>query len=94
MPTHYTTCNICEATCGLAVHVDGHRVTHIEPDTEHVASHGYACVKGLKIHEVHHSPDRRVVDHLTQHQQCRTGPHHESDHVHQPCTTDLRDQLP
>ena len=58
MSIHYTTCNICEATCGLAVHVDGHRVTHIEPDTEHVASHGYACVKGLKIHEVHHSPDR------------------------------------
>lgn len=58
MPTHYTTCNICEATCGLAVHVSGNRVTGIEPDTEHVASQGYACVKGLKIHEVHHSPDR------------------------------------
>ena len=54
----YTTCNICEATCGLAVHVSGNRVTGIEPDTEHVASQGYACVKGLKIHEVHHSPDR------------------------------------
>jgi anaerobic selenocysteine-containing dehydrogenase len=55
---HYTTCNICEATCGLRVHVEGTRVTRIEPDTEHVASQGYACVKGLKIHEVHHSPDR------------------------------------
>lgn len=58
MTIHYTTCNICEATCGLAAHVEGGRVTHIEPDQNHVASQGYACVKGLKMHEVQHSPDR------------------------------------
>jgi anaerobic selenocysteine-containing dehydrogenase len=58
MTVHYTTCNICEATCGLAAHVEGGRVTRIEPDHDHVASQGYACVKGLKLHEVQHSPDR------------------------------------
>lgn len=58
MPIKYTTCNICEATCGLAAHVEGSRVTRIEPDQEHVASQGYACVKGLKLNAVHHSPDR------------------------------------
>ena len=28
---HYTTCNICEATCGLAVHVERGRIARIEP---------------------------------------------------------------
>ncbi|MCB9660764.1 MAG: molybdopterin-dependent oxidoreductase [Sandaracinaceae bacterium] len=60
MPVHYTTCNICEATCGLAVHVERGRIARIEPDRDHVASRGYACVKGLAMREVQHSPDRLV----------------------------------
>ena len=56
--TQYTFCRICEATCGLRATVDGDRVVALEPDAEHVASKGYSCIKGLRYHEMHHSPDR------------------------------------
>ncbi len=56
--TQYTFCRICEATCGLRATVDGDRVIALEPDEEHVATKGYACIKGLRYHEIHHSPDR------------------------------------
>ena len=58
--THYTFCRICEATCGLEVDVDtaANRIADIRPDTEHVASRGYACVKGTRYASVQHSPDR------------------------------------
>jgi len=58
MAVVHTFCNICEATCGLACTVEAGTVTHIDPDPEHVASRGYACVKGLRMHEINHSPDR------------------------------------
>lgn len=54
----YTFCRICEATCGLKATVDGGRVTALEPDQEHVVTNGYSCIKGLRYHEIHHSPDR------------------------------------
>jgi formate dehydrogenase len=56
--TKTTFCRICEAQCGLKVTVDGTRVLEIEPDREHPVSKGYACAKGLKFAEIHHSPDR------------------------------------
>jgi anaerobic selenocysteine-containing dehydrogenase len=59
--TQYTFCRICEATCGLKATVEGDRVVALEPDTEHVASKGYSCIKGLRYHEIHHSPDRLRV---------------------------------
>lgn len=56
--TQQTFCRICEPTCGLTATVDGDRIISLEPDKEHVGSKGYACIKGLRYHEVHHSPDR------------------------------------
>ena len=56
----YSFCHICEATCGLRVTVEDNRVCGIEPDPEHVATNGYACMKGTRFAEVQHSPDRVV----------------------------------
>ncbi len=53
-----TFCRICEALCGLKVTVDGGKISHIDPDPEHVATDGFACVKGLKQHRLYDSPDR------------------------------------
>ena len=53
-----TFCRICENQCGLRVSLDGERITHIEPDTEHVASRGYACIKGLSFQNMRDNPDR------------------------------------
>jgi anaerobic selenocysteine-containing dehydrogenase len=53
-------CRICEALCGLELDVDraAGRVLYIRPDPEHVASRGFACIKGLRQHELYQSPDR------------------------------------
>jgi anaerobic selenocysteine-containing dehydrogenase len=56
--TQHTFCRICEATCGLKATIEGDRVVALEPDPDHVASKGYSCIKGLRYHEIHHSPDR------------------------------------
>jgi formate dehydrogenase len=56
--THQTFCRICEALCGLEVTVDAGRVVDVQPDERHVATSGFACLKGLKQHKLYASPDR------------------------------------
>jgi anaerobic selenocysteine-containing dehydrogenase len=57
--TQHTFCRICEAACGLKVDIDGAgNAVHIAPNEQHIASTGYACLKGLKAHEFRDSPDR------------------------------------
>jgi len=56
--TKHTFCRICEALCGLEVTVENGRVAEIRPDTAHVTTRGFACVKGLKQHKLLDSPDR------------------------------------
>lgn len=58
MKTEYTFCRICESLCGLAVTLENNRVVKIEPDRDHVATEGHACVKGLKQHRIYESADR------------------------------------
>src|SRR5262245_1793711 len=59
MPHTTTTfCRICEALCGLEATVDGERVVELRPDARHVATGGFACLKGLKQHKLYASPDR------------------------------------
>ena len=59
--TVHTFCRICEAGCGLSVTTEGDQIVRIDPDGEHVGSQGFACVKGIKFGDLHHSPDR--LDH-------------------------------
>ena len=59
--TELTFCRICEATCGLRATIEDDQVVAIEPDPDHVVSKGYSCIKGLRYHEIHHSPDRLQV---------------------------------
>lgn len=53
-----TFCRICEAQCGLIVSTQNDQVVKIEPNNAHVSSTGYACIKGLKMGDFVHSPDR------------------------------------
>lgn len=59
--TTKTYCRICEAGCGLEVTTEGDQVVRIDPDSEHPVTQGFACVKGVRFAELHHSPDR--LDH-------------------------------
>lgn len=60
--TRKTFCRICESLCGLEMEVDTNaqeqRIVSIKPDSNHVATNGFACPKGLKQHRLYDSPDR------------------------------------
>jgi anaerobic selenocysteine-containing dehydrogenase len=56
--THYRSCPLCEATCGVAVEVDGDRVVSVRGDEADPFSRGYICPKGTALADLHHDPDR------------------------------------
>ena len=55
---HVRTCSLCEAMCGLEVHVEGDRVALIRPNRADVWSKGHICPKGTTLGHLHHDPDR------------------------------------
>lgn len=55
--TSYTTCPLCEATCGLEITTQGREVVSIRGDTQDVFSHGYLCPKAASLKELHSDPD-------------------------------------
>ena len=58
---HYRTCPLCEAMCGLQIHVEDSQVKLIRPDRDDVWSKGYICPKGTTLGHIHHDPDRLRV---------------------------------
>ena len=56
--THYRSCPLCEATCGVAIEVDGDRVVSVRGDDADPFSKGYICPKGAALADLHHDPDR------------------------------------
>jgi anaerobic selenocysteine-containing dehydrogenase len=56
--THYRTCNLCEAMCGLAIETDGSHVVAIRGDREDAFSRGHICPKGPALAQLHADPDR------------------------------------
>lgn len=55
---HYRTCPLCEAMCGLELHVEDEAVRLIRGDRDDVWSHGYICPKGTTLGHLHDDPDR------------------------------------
>lgn len=59
MPTHFRTCPLCEATCGLEITTDDDgAVTRIRGDRDDVFSKGFICPKGSTLKQLHADPDR------------------------------------
>lgn len=56
--TSYTTCPLCEATCGLEVVTRDSEIITIRGDAQDVFSHGYICPKAYSLKELHEDPDR------------------------------------
>jgi anaerobic selenocysteine-containing dehydrogenase len=56
--THYRTCNLCEAMCGLEVEIDGTEVKSIRGDDADVFSHGHICPKATALKDLYDDPDR------------------------------------
>ncbi|HMQ24630.1 MAG TPA: molybdopterin-dependent oxidoreductase, partial [Acidimicrobiales bacterium] len=55
---HLRTCPLCEAMCGLEVHVEDQKVAVIRADQDDVWSKGYLCPKGTTLGRLHEDPDR------------------------------------
>lgn len=56
--THYRTCPLCEATCGLELTVSGREIVRVRGDRDDVFSHGYICPKGAALKQLDADPDR------------------------------------
>jgi anaerobic selenocysteine-containing dehydrogenase len=56
--THYRTCTLCEAGCGVAITTVGDRVTDVRGDDEDPFSRGYICPKATALPDLHDDPDR------------------------------------
>lgn len=55
---HYRTCPLCEATCGIEMHMDGEKITAIKGDQKDPFSRGYICPKAVALQDLQDDPDR------------------------------------
>ena len=58
MSTHYASCNLCEAICGLKLEVEGGRVVDLRGDELDVLSRGHLCPKASALPDLMSDPDR------------------------------------
>ncbi|GIJ64093.1 molybdopterin-dependent oxidoreductase [Virgisporangium aurantiacum] len=56
--TAYTTCPLCEATCGLELTMLDGRITGVRGDRDDVLSRGFVCPKGAALGGLDADPDR------------------------------------
>lgn len=56
--THYRTCNICEAMCGLEIKYQDKTVISIKGDKEDPFSQGYICPKSLALQDFYEDKER------------------------------------
>jgi anaerobic selenocysteine-containing dehydrogenase len=56
--TVHRVCPFCEATCGLAVEVEGESIVAVRGDKDDPFSRGYICPKAYGVKELYHDPER------------------------------------
>ena len=56
--THFRTCNLCEAMCGLKITYEGNEILKIEGDKEDKFSRGHICPKAYGLKDIYEDPDR------------------------------------
>src|SRR5688572_19430886 len=54
----FRTCPLCEATCGLELHLEGNEIALVRGDKDDVFSHGFLCPKGTALKGLEADPDR------------------------------------
>lgn len=62
--THYRTCNLCEAMCGVAIKVEDAQIISIKGDPDDPLSKGHICPKALALKDIQEDPDRLKVPQL------------------------------
>lgn len=56
--THFRSCTLCEAMCGVTIEYQGDKILSIAGDTEDQHSGGHICPKGYSLQDLHNDPDR------------------------------------
>ncbi|RHX80849.1 dehydrogenase [Leptospira yasudae] len=56
--THYRSCTLCEAMCGLRIEVEDGKISAIRGDKEDPFSRGHLCAKGPELKNLYEDPDR------------------------------------
>ncbi|NBX45183.1 MAG: hypothetical protein EBR00_09120, partial [Gammaproteobacteria bacterium] len=56
--THYRSCHLCEAMCGVAVQLEGEHILSVRGDPQDLFSRGHICPKALALKDIHEDPDR------------------------------------
>ena len=56
--THYRTCNLCEAMCGVEVEIEGKEILSVRGDKADVFSRGHVCPKATALKDLYDDPDR------------------------------------
>lgn len=56
--THYRTCSLCEAMCGVVIEHDGSKVLSIKGDKNDPFSRGHICPKAVALQDLHEDPNR------------------------------------
>jgi anaerobic selenocysteine-containing dehydrogenase len=56
--THFRTCHLCEAMCGIAIDLETDRIVAIRGDKDDPFSAGHICPKAVALQDVHEDPDR------------------------------------
>jgi len=56
--THYRTCHLCEAICGIEIRLKGNEILSIRGDEADPFSRGHICPKAVAIKDIHEDPDR------------------------------------
>ncbi len=56
--SHFRTCNLCEAMCGLVITQEEGNITSIKGDPNDPFSQGFICPKAVSLQDIHKDPDR------------------------------------
>lgn len=56
--THFRTCTLCEAMCGIRIEYQGDRIVSIAGDPDDHHSRGHICPKGYALQDLHNDPER------------------------------------
>ena len=56
--THFRTCNLCEAMCGIEIKHQGDDILSIKGDKQDPLSHGHICPKAIALKDLHLDKDR------------------------------------
>lgn len=56
--THFRTCNLCEAMCGLKIEHENKQVISIKGDEKDPFSQGHICPKAVALQDLYTDPDR------------------------------------